>query len=231
MRLPDTIIAASPQTAERLRQVLGTGTPVTTVPNGIDLDAIRAACPEGDPADLVAVGRLIEHKRVGMLLDVVARLHASGLRATCRIIGDGPERAALERKAQALGIAPWVEFRADVGEQKELYALVKSARVFVSLSAREGFGMAVLEAIACGLPVVTTSVPDNHAQHLVRAYSRGTVCEPDLDAVTSAVAGLLASPAAGPASAAAGPASPADAWVASYDWPVVAEKLAGVYIR
>ncbi len=80
-----------------------------------------------------------------------------------------------------------MEFRADVGEQKELYALLKSARLFVSLSVREGFGMAVLEAIACGLPVLTTSAPDNHAQHLVREYSRGTVCGPGLDTVTAAV--------------------------------------------
>ena len=173
MRLPDTIIAASPQTAERLRELLGASAPITTVPNGIDLAAIRAAYPEADPADLVAVGRLIGHKRVGMVLDVMARLHAQGLHTTCRIIGDGPERAALEQQAQALGIAPWVEFRADVGEQKELYALLKSARLFVSLSVREGFGMAVLEAIACGLPVLTTSAPDNHAQHLARDYCAG----------------------------------------------------------
>jgi len=227
MRLPDMIIAASPQTAERLREVLGASAPITTVPNGIDLAAIHAAYPDADPADLVVVGRLIEHKRVGMVLDVVARLHAQGLRTTCRIIGDGPERAALEQQAHALGIAPWVEFRIDVGEQKELYALLKSARLFVSLSVREGFGMAVLEAIACGLPVLTTSAPDNHAQHLVRDYSRGTVCEPGLDTVTAAVRGLLAGPG-GPAPDTGGPA---DSWLASYDWPAVAEKLAGVYAQ
>ncbi|HTT54257.1 MAG TPA: glycosyltransferase family 4 protein [Streptosporangiaceae bacterium] len=227
MRLPDVIVAASPQTAGRLRQVLGADAAVATVPNGIDLTAIRAACPAAGPADLVLVGRLIGHKRVGMILDVMARLHSSGLRTTCRIIGDGPERAALEQQARVLGLGPAVDFRADVSEQEELYALLKSARVFVCLSVREGFGMAVLEAIACGLPVLTTSAPDNHAQHLVRDYSRGTVCGPGLDAVTAAVAGLLA----GPAGPAPDPAVPADAWVASYDWAAVAEKLAGVYAR
>jgi glycosyltransferase involved in cell wall biosynthesis len=229
MRLPDAIIAASPQTEERLRRVLGSDTPISTVPNGIDLGAIRAAYPEADPADLVVVGRLIEHKRVGMVLDVVSRLHASGPPVTCRIIGDGPERAALQEQARALGIASSVEFRADVGEQKELYALLKSARLFVSLSVREGFGMAVLEAIACGLPVLTTSAPDNHAQHLVRDYSRGIVCEPTPDAVTDAVAAVLAGPVPDVAVPAPDPAGPADAWVASYDWSAVADKLAGIY--
>ena len=229
MRLPDAIIAASPQTEERLRRVLGSDTPISTVPNGIDLGAIRAAYPEADPADLVVVGRLIEHKRVSMVLDVVSRLHASGQPVTCRIIGDGPERAALQEQARALGIAPSVEFRADVAEQKELYALLKSARLFVSLSVREGFGMAVLEAIACGLPVLTTSAPDNHAQHLVRDYSRGIVCEPTADAVTDAVAAVLAGPVPDVAVPAPDPAGPADAWVASYDWSAVADKLAGIY--
>lgn len=225
MRLPDGIIAASAQTEERLRRVLGSDTPITTVPNGIDLGAIRAAYPEADPTDLVVVGRLIEHKRVGMVLDVLARLHASGRPATCRIIGDGPERAALEQQAQARGIGPSVEFRTDVGDQKELYALLKSARLFVSLSVREGFGMAVLEAIACGLPVLTTSAPDNHAQHLVRDYSRGIVCEPDLDAVTAAVRSLLG----GPVGPCRDEGAPADAWVDAYDWSAMAEKLAGIY--
>ena len=227
MRLPDMIVAASPQTAGRLRQVLGSGAPVTTVPNGIDLGAIRAAYPDAEPTDLVVVGRLIEHKRVAMVLDVLARLHASGRKATCRIIGDGPERAALEQRARALGLGTAVEFRADVGEQKELYALLKSSRLFVSLSVREGFGMAVLEAIACGLPVLTTAAPDNHAQHLVREYSRGTVCEPGLDAVTAAVASLLTRPPA----ATRDLASPADTWVDGYDWSAMADKLAGVYRR
>ncbi len=172
--------------------------------------------------------RLIEHKRVGMVLDVMARLHAQGRHTTCRIIGEGPERAALEQQAQALGIAPWVEFRAGVGEQKELYALLKSARLFVSLSVREGFGMAVLEAIACGLPVLTTSAPDNHAQHLVRDYSRGTVSRARPGhGDRGGGRGLLA----GPDGPAPGPDGPADSWLAGYDWPAVAQKLAGVYTR
>ena len=223
MRLPDRIIAASPETAARLRSTLGRRTSIVTVPNGIDLSTIRSASPEAEISDLVAVGRLLDHKRVDVLLDVVALLHARGMPATCRIIGDGPERTALEERARALGIAHAVEFRSDVREQKELYGLVKASRVFVSLSAREGFGIAVLEAIACGIPVLTTTAPDNMAQYLVARYSRGVVCPPAADAVAAAIHELLVrgdGPADEPGT---------DPWVADYDWNAMADLVAGAY--
>jgi glycosyltransferase involved in cell wall biosynthesis len=224
MRLPDQIIAASPQTAERLRAALGERASIATVPNGIDLAVIRAAFPEAEPTDVVFVGRLISHKRVDMLLAAVARVRAGGRPVTCRIIGDGPERLALESLAGELGIRDAVDFRYDVSEQKELYALVKASRLFVSLSAREGFGMAVLEAIACGVPVLTTSDPDNLAQHLVADYSRGAVCEPALDAVVAAIRDALSQPEQGP-----GPGYGTDAWVEGYDWSAMAARLADAY--
>lgn len=226
MRLPDQIIAASPQTAERLTAALGGRTPIITVPNGIDLATIRSAYPVAEISDVVFVGRLISHKRVDLLLDVVAQVRGLGLPITCRIIGDGPEKKALEQRARDLGIREAVEFRYDVGEQKELYALVKAARVFVSLSAREGFGMAVLEAIACGVPVLTTSDPDNLAQHLVAEYSRGVVCEPTLEAIATGFREVLAKTEYRP-----GGEDGTDPWVAGYDWSAMADRLVEVYLR
>jgi len=148
------------------------------------------------------------------------------MHATCRIIGDGPERRVLEERARALGISDVVEFRGNVREQKELYALVKAARVFVSLSAREGFGMAVLEAIACGIAVLTTSDPNNLAQHLVARYSRGVVCQPTLDAVADAAQELLAG-----TSARNDDGGGTDPWVNDYDWNAMADRVADVYFE
>jgi glycosyltransferase involved in cell wall biosynthesis len=226
MRLPGHIIAASPQTAERLRATLGgrSSTTITTVPNGINLATIRSAYPGGEISDVVFVGRLMSHKRVDMLLDVISLIRKLGKPITCRIIGDGPEREALERQARALGIRDAVDFRYDVNEQKELYALVKASRVFVSLSAREGFGMAVLEAIACGVPVLTTSDPDNLGQHLVADYSRGLVCEPAPEAVAAGIQELLAQAEQSP-----GGERLDDSWLAGYDWGVMADRLADAY--
>ena len=224
MRLPDHIVAASLQTAERLTSTMRSIRPITIAPNGIDVDLMREVIPSADTCDLVVVGRLIDHKRIDMLLDVVALLHARGMNITCRIIGDGPMRVALNEKAHTQGIDHAVEFRHDVGEQKELYSLVKSAKLFVSLSAREGFGMAVLEAIGCGIPVLTTSAPDNLARHLVARYSRGTVCAPTLDAVTAAIQELLAE-----SDIDSYREYDSDSWITDYGWDEIAKQLVDVY--
>jgi glycosyltransferase involved in cell wall biosynthesis len=212
MRLPDHIIAASPQTAERLRSILGARTSITVAPNGIDLEAVNCALPSSATTDLVVVSRLLPHKRIDMLLDVVALLHARGFRVTCRVIGDGPERMKLQQKAIADGVADAVDFRHDVREQKDVYSLVKAAKIFVFPSSREGFGIAVLEALACGVPVVTTSAVDNLSQHLVARSLRGVVCAPSAAAMADAVSQLLSESGAYSGDAELG------SWLSEYSW-------------
>ena len=221
-RLPDHIIAVSAQTTARLHEFLGERASVTTVPNGVDIAAIAQISASPLDVDIVTVGRLINHKRVHVLLDVIAALHARGIHATCRIIGDGPEREALQQQAQTLGIDSAVEFCHDVVEQKELYSLIKASRLFVSLSVREGFGIAVLEAITCGVPVLTAEAPDNLAQYLAMRYSRGFVCGASVSEITDAAAGILAQSDLSYASS-------TDSWVAEYSWDTVVYRIVDVY--
>jgi glycosyltransferase involved in cell wall biosynthesis len=216
MRLPDHIIAASSYTAERLSAQLGSRASITIAPNGIDLDAVRETYPHHAATDLVVVSRLMPHKRIGMLLEAMASLHTEGQFVTCRVIGDGPEREALKDKARALGIEQAVEFRHNVQEQKEVYELVKAAKIFVFPSAREGFGIAVLEALACRLPVITTSAPDNLAQYLVARSPSGVVCDSTASAIAEAVKSLLGrSPMVGDD----------DVWLAEYNWDAMANRV------
>ena len=227
MAMPDQIIAASPQTAEALRTALGPRAAVITAPNGIDLDAVRAAYPDAETTDIVVVGRLMSHKRIDMLLEAVALLYAEGMPITCRIIGDGPDRENLHSLARSLNVAHAVDFRHDVGEQKEVYSLLKAARVAVFPSAREGFGIAVLEALACGVPVVTTSAPANLARHLVTRSSQGTVCEPSAAAIAAAVKTWLA---AGRGQPNPDLARADDDWLTEYSWETIAERVAGTLL-
>lgn len=224
MRLPDAIIAASSETAERLRSWLGDTVPVTVAPNGVDMDEIQTAETAADPTDLVVVGRLLEHKRIDLLIDTVALLRADGTPVTCRVIGDGPEREALHEQARELDVAGLVDFRHDVTTQNELYALLKASRVFVFPSAREGFGIAVLEALACGLSVVTTSAPDNLARHLVNGSSRGIVCEPSAPAIADAVSRVLGGAHEHSS------AEPLDSWLREFHWGTVTERIASVVL-
>jgi glycosyltransferase involved in cell wall biosynthesis len=130
----------------------------------------------------------------------------------------------LHARARHLGIEEVVDFRHDVWEQKEVYALMKAARVAVFPTTREGFGIAVLEAIACGLPVVTTSAPDNLAQHLVVRSAAGVVCAPTAEAIRDAVRPLLTRLSAPMA------ATPADqdAWLTAHGWDAAADRVAEV---
>lgn len=220
MRLPDHIVAASPQTAERLRASLGNSRVISVAPNGIDLAAVQRAYPDSAPTDLVVVGRLMTHKRIDMLFEAIALLQAAGQTVTCRVIGNGPERDALHERARELGIAAAVEFRHDVAEQKDVYGLLKAARTCVFPSAREGFGIAVLEALACGIPVITTSAPDNLAQHLVARSVRGTVCEPTAEALATSVREVLAG--------AMSPGEP-DQWLNEYSWDATTAHVANAF--
>lgn len=219
MRLPDMIIAASPQTADRLRELTGERVPIVVAPNGVDLAAIRELPKAPDARDVVVVGRLLPHKRTDMLLDALAVLRDQGRPATARIIGAGPEQDVIRARIDELGLGDSVELRHDIADQDHLYAELKGARVAVFASEREGFGIAVLEALACGVPVVTTSAPDNLARHLVqRSGGAGVVCEPNAPALAEAMGSVLSSPDS---------AEPPDrAWLAEYDWTHITWRVA-----
>lgn len=226
MLMPNHIIAASSQTADRLRPFVRRGTRIDVAPNGLNLDLIRRTEPLAERTDLVFVGRLLPHKHVDLLLDAMWLLANDGHRLTCRVIGQGPELERLREQARKLRIDDQVEFLDEVEDQESVYALLKAADVFVFPSVREGFGMSVLEAIACGLPVVTSSSADNHSRILVERTGRGIVCEPTGKDVAQAIQQVRET-MAGPRDKLA-PASShqLEAVLRQYDWESVADVVA-----
>jgi glycosyltransferase involved in cell wall biosynthesis len=222
MSLPDEIITVSPETEMRVRRLLGPNAVVAMIPNGIDLESLAAATAHAKAVDVVFVGRLLEHKGADRLLTAIAVLRAEGHDVTCRVIGNGPEHDRLAAAAIDLGIDHLVDLRTDVLEMSELYAHLKSARIFVLPSVREGFGIAVLEALACGLPVVTTSHPDNMARHLVDVPTAGVLCEPDAVHIAAAITMAL-----GIERADASQRAPS---LAEYDWDAVTMRVHKVLV-
>lgn len=151
---------------------------VVVVPNGVDFKRIESVRPAEEKWDIVFAGRLIREKGVDKLIKSVAELRKRGIEAKTLIIGNGPERRNLEKLSFQLGVDNLIRFVKFV-EDDRLYSLMKSARVFVLPSMREGFGVVVLEAMACGLPVVTLDHPMNAAADLVREIGFGCVAKTD----------------------------------------------------
>jgi glycosyltransferase involved in cell wall biosynthesis len=121
-------------------------------PRGLAPPASR---PPGGPLRLLTVGRLVPGKGHAVLLEALARLRDEGVDVVTTFVGDGPERDGLERLAHALRLD--VRFAGAVG-QDELRAYYEAAQLFCLPTFAEGLGVVLLEAMASGLPVVSTLV-------------------------------------------------------------------------
>jgi glycosyltransferase involved in cell wall biosynthesis len=217
MRLPDQILALSPGTADRLGAYVGDSVPVRVIPMAVDLELIRGVQPASadEAADLLFVGRLLKHKGVDLLIDALALVNVDRP-VRLLIVGDGPEKISLEKQVAERGLSGVVRLRSDVADHAEVFALMKSSQVFVFPSLREGFGIAPLEALACGTRVVTTSHPDNQARHLVARSDRGYLCEPTPAALARCIEMALVDASAG--------TKPEENWIQEFDWDAVADQ-------
>jgi glycosyltransferase involved in cell wall biosynthesis len=219
-RLGDEVVAVSDFTARAMALPDGR---VHIVPNGIALSEIDAAPLPSDPADIVYVGRLIDEKRVDLLLDAAARLRQRVPGLTYSIVGSGPEAGALQARSVSLGVADRVRFHGHL-EPAETYGRIKAARLLVLPSVREGFGMAVAEAQAAGTVPVVVRSQHSGAPDLVRDGVDGVVVPPTAGALADAIAGVLADPgrltSMGRAARAAG---------AERDWERLTDRMEALY--
>jgi glycosyltransferase involved in cell wall biosynthesis len=158
----DHIIALSHGAASDLiANVPAIASRVTVVHNaGVD-DAVVARATEPLPGPppprplIVACGRLAPQKGYTYLLDAFAAIRPT-TGAHLWIVGEGPERAALEARIRQLGLDDAVRL---IGFQQNPYAYMAAADVFVLSSIYEGFGNVIVEAMAAGVPVVATDCP------------------------------------------------------------------------
>ncbi len=125
----------------------------TSVFRRVRVEAARDALGLGPGPVLVAVGNLVIEKGHDLVIDAVAALGG----ATLLIVGDGPERQRLGARARARGVADRVRFL-PVRPQSELAVVYSAADALVLASIREGWPNVVLEAMACGTPVIATAV-------------------------------------------------------------------------
>jgi glycosyltransferase involved in cell wall biosynthesis len=130
---------------------------VTVVPPGIDPQYTPGGAKSDDPL-VVAVGRLVPVKRYDMLIDALVSLKSRHPALRAVIVGEGYCRPDLEAQIRATRAEDWITLPGRV-EDDEVIDLYRRAWVLAMTSSREGWGMIVTEAAACGTPAVVTRVP------------------------------------------------------------------------
>jgi len=180
------VTAVSSSHAARIREATG---------RAVDhVQAMPIAVPDTRPSQggggLIVVSRLTAQKRVHLALEALAELHGRDLRLPLTIVGDGPERSALEARAQHLGLGPSVHFTgmvppAEVGRRlAEMDLMLFPARA-------EGFGLTAVEALATGVPVVACT-DGGGVLDVVPEQGAGRRAAPSGPAIADAVAQLIA---------------------------------------
>lgn len=137
----------------------------TVIHNGVDIEAIRAAETAPLPVDLPegfvvgCGGRHVPQKNLSAVLEAAGLVadRIDGLHLV--VTGDGPERSRLERLAVECGIADRVTFTGYLDERSMVHALYHRLDVFAFPSWHEGFGVAAVEAMAAGVPVLASDIP------------------------------------------------------------------------
>lgn len=165
----DELVAVGESVGDNLKRFFDITRDVKVIPNGlfpIERDSAGAArlrekwlIPPGVP--LVGfVGRLVENKRVDILLEAASIAVKSGFEAIFLIVGDGPEMANLRDRVKSLGIENNVRF---AGEIMDVEPVFSALDVLVLPSRSEGLPMTVIEAMSAGVPVIASNNGGNQA--------------------------------------------------------------------
>lgn len=141
----------------------GVNKEITAIPNFIDTDVFRPIdsrqlrrllAPNGEKI-LVHVSNFRAVKRVTDAIKAFKQVLDKGIKAKFLLVGDGPDRSECELLARELGI--WQQTRF-LGKQSDLAAILSASDVFIIPSGNESFGLAALEAMACGVPVLSSDI-------------------------------------------------------------------------
>jgi len=176
----------------------------------LSMDAVEA---KGRPPGFINVGRLVHQKGLDVLLDALSRVQAPAASWSLTLVGDGGERAALERQAAETGLTERVVF---AGYQNHPLEFLMQATVFVLPSRFEGMPNVLLEAMAAGLAVIVTDASPGPLEVVEHRHSGLVVPAENPEALALAMEELAADPQLCLALGSA-----ARRRIAALDWPVL----------
>ncbi len=223
-RLGTTAVAVSELTRSRVAASRRAARTVV-IPNGVPFARLQQYAGTGRESTprLVFAGRLIQEKRVDLILDSLSEAARRGITCTLAVIGSGPEEEALRRQASELGLGDRVEFKGHLSGTSYWRELARSW-LAIQASTRDSFGMFPLEAMALGLPVVYCQSNDSALPELVRNGIEGVEVIASSKAIATAVGTMLSD-----AGRLAGFGASASARASEYDWEKIAASIEQEY--
>lgn len=191
----DGVTAVSNYLKEETMSVFDITTDIEVVYNFIDLERFqksdknhfkKAICSE-DEKIMVHISNFRKVKRVPEVVKVFKKVLEKGIKAKLLMVGDGPDRTETEKVARNLGICQHVRF---LGKQEKIEEVLSVSDLFVMPSGSETFGLAALEAMSCGVPVISSNV--GGLPELNIHGKTGFLCElDDIDAMSEYAIQLL----------------------------------------
>jgi glycosyltransferase involved in cell wall biosynthesis len=212
------IVAVSPSTREELVRGGAFAADVRVIPNAVDHARYRpGTAPRMAEPTVLVLGRIEPYKRTELIVEAIARL--PGVRLV--VAGSGTGIDAVAARVAALGIADRVTLAGFVDEDEKV-RLLQTAHVVATASEKEGWGLTVLEAGACGTPAVATDVPG--LRDAVRDGETGLlVRSPEPLAIADALRRMFAD-----AKLRARLGEGARRYAATFDWDAVAGEISAV---
>jgi glycosyltransferase involved in cell wall biosynthesis len=160
---------------------------IVVIPNSVRLPKPKSDYHLSSPVRFAALGRLHEKKGFGVLIDAVAQLVANGTDCACTIAGEGPERGQLEARIARAGLQMRITLP---GWTDRVSEFLSPADIFVLPSFQEDFPLAVLDAMANGMPIVASAI-DGPKDFLVDSRTALLVPPNDSHALADALAHLI----------------------------------------
>ncbi|MGH2488256.1 MAG: glycosyltransferase family 4 protein, partial [Candidatus Limnocylindria bacterium] len=190
LRLARRHVAVSPLIADQLAEAGLPADRISVIGNGLELSAFEDARMSAVASDIAFVGRLAEENGVQLLIEAVALLRVALPEVRCLVIGDGPQRPALEALVAARDLQKNVWFMGQI-EEVEKISLLKASKLLVLPAVRDGFAMSAVEGQAAGLVPIVVRSPQSAGPAVIHAGVDGLVCDPSPDALADALHALL----------------------------------------
>lgn len=189
----DSVVVLTERDRLRWQHALNPRAQLITIPNPLPFDIQDQASASLSHAKLVlAVGRLVPAKGFDVLLRAWQQVVSHHPDWKLRIVGDGESRHALEALRDQLGIAASVELP---GATSDVLVHYRAASLFCLSSHYEGFGLVIIEAMACGVPVIATDCPTGPREILENGAAGVLVPPDDPAALADAISQLIENPA------------------------------------